>query len=637
MKSKKNLILTVIVFSYAFLKVNDTQAQNMKWASSIGGEGSDISNSITTDASGNIYTTGLFQGTVDFDPSASVFNLTSIGNDDVFITKQDASGNFKWAKQIGGQGFERGNSIITDDAGNIYTTGYFDGTADFNPNSGVFNLTADGQINVFISKLDENGNFIWAKNYGGSYGFGSSISIDNVGNIYTCGSFTGTVDFDPNAGTNNLTSFGEKDIFICKLNSGGNFVWVKQMGGIKSDYCNDISIDNAAGGIYTTGYFESTADFNPSTSSTFNLTSKSEYDCFISKLDTAGKFTWAKSIGGVNWEIAKAITTDLNGNVYTTGNFSETVDFDPNQGVFNLISSEGSNDIFILKLNTTGNFVWAKQMGGTSTDEGNSIITDALGNLYTTGYFRQTADFNPNSGIFNLNSAGGFDAFVSKLDGDGNFIWAKSIGSFNSDYGKDIILKGDALTVIGSYQETVDFDPNLDVFNLTSNGVEDAFVLRLNLCAARVTISQKTLTANQQQGATYQWINCDNKQAIIGENKRIFTPKSTGNYSVIVSTSSCSDTSSCVNVSLTGVNNAKTSSFKISIYPNPNNGKFVLEANGINTKYDITITDILGKLVYSQQNQNPKSEIDLSVKTNGTYFIQIKTENEVFNQKVIVH
>lgn len=635
--NKKNSLQTVIVFIYFFVTGDYTQAQNMKWASSFGGIGSDISNSITTDAAGNIYTTGFFQSTVDFDPGVGVFNLTSKGNEDIFITKQDASGDFKWAKQLSGQGFERGNAITTDAAGNIYTTGYFDGTVDFNPSSGVFNLTAEGQINVFISKLDENGNFVWAKSFGGSYGLGSSLTTDNVGNIYMCGSFTQTVDFDPNAGTNNLTSFGETDIFICKLNSGGNFIWARQMGGLQYDYCKDISIDISTGGVYTTGYFESTADFNPSNNATFNITSQSEYDCFISKLDTAGNFTWAKSIGGVNWEIPKGITTDLKGNVYITGHFSETVDFDPNQGVSNLISSEGSNDVFILKLNTIGNFVWAKKMGGPSTDEANAIITDALGNLYTTGYFRQTADFNPNSSVFNLNSAGGFDAFISKLDGDGNFIWAKSIGSFNSDYGKDIVVKGDALTVLGSYQETVDFDPNLDIFNLTSNGVEDAFIIRLNPCAARVTISQKTLTASQQQGATYQWINCDNKQPISGENKRIFTPKSTGNYSVIVSSSSCSDTSSCINVSLTGVNNPISSSVTISIYPNPNNGKFVIESNEINSNYDIIITDMIGKLVFEQHNQNQKSEIDLGVITSGSYFIQIKTENDVINQRLIIH
>ena len=121
-------------------------------------------------ASGAIYTTGFFSATVDFDPGAGVFNLTSAGSGDIFISKLDASGNFVWAKQMGGIAYDKCYSIAIDTAGSgaLYTTGVFEGTADFDPGAGTLNLTPAGQYDIFISKLDSSGNFVWAKRIGGT-------------------------------------------------------------------------------------------------------------------------------------------------------------------------------------------------------------------------------------------------------------------------------------------------------------------------------------------------------------------------------------------------------------------------------------------------------------------------------------
>src|SRR5262249_36288313 len=160
--------------------------------------------SIAVDASGNVYTTGYFTGTADFDPDAGVFNLTAAGSFDIFVSKLSASGNFVWAKVMGGGSDDLGQSISVDASGNVCTTGYFTGTADFDPGAGVFNLTAAGYYDIFVSKLDASGNFAWAKAIGGTGGDeGYSIAIDSSGNVYTTGAFGGTVDFDPNAGVFN--------------------------------------------------------------------------------------------------------------------------------------------------------------------------------------------------------------------------------------------------------------------------------------------------------------------------------------------------------------------------------------------------------------------------------------------------
>ena len=135
-------------------------------AKQMGGTGSDYGNSIVLDGSGNVYTTGFFEAAVDFDPGVGVANLTSTGAWDVFINKLDASGNFLWAKKLGGVGNDVAYSIALDGSGNIYTTGFFEGTADFDPGIGVVNLTSAGGWGIFISKLDASGNFLWAKQLG---------------------------------------------------------------------------------------------------------------------------------------------------------------------------------------------------------------------------------------------------------------------------------------------------------------------------------------------------------------------------------------------------------------------------------------------------------------------------------------
>src|SRR5690348_8520371 len=155
---KKNLLLFILcIFSIQGLL---GQAPAWTWAKGIGGTGNDYGTSITSDIYGNTYTTGIFEGTADFDPGPGVYSLTSVGLQDIFICKTDAMGNFVWAKAIGGVNNDVGYSISLDHFGNLYTTGYFSGTVDFNPNSGTFNLTAVGNKDCFICKLDTSGNFI---------------------------------------------------------------------------------------------------------------------------------------------------------------------------------------------------------------------------------------------------------------------------------------------------------------------------------------------------------------------------------------------------------------------------------------------------------------------------------------------
>ena len=315
---------------------------------------------------------------------------------------------------------ERGQSISVDASGNVYTTGYFWSVADFDPGPGIFNLTAAGARDIFVSKLNSSGNFLWAKQIGGiAYDVGYSVALHLSGSqdVYTTGSFRDTVDFDPGPGVFNLTAVGAEDIFISRLDSAGNFVWAKQIGGISSDVGLSTAIDDS-GNVITTGTFQGTVDFNPDTG-IFNLISGGNLDIFISKLNASGNFVWAKQIGGAALDAAYSIALYPSGNenIYTTGSFRNTVDFDPGPGVFNLTATSASfSDIFILRLDGSGNFVWVKAAGGANDDIGRSLAFDASGYLHVAGYFASPSISFGSSTLINDTTDNTYDVFIARLD-----------------------------------------------------------------------------------------------------------------------------------------------------------------------------------------------------------------------------
>ena len=463
----KNLSLYFIVLFSLSLKA---QNLNYQWAAGMGGTGYDQGNSIAVDASGNVYTTGNFWGTVDFDPGAGISILTSNGNEGSFVQKLDASGNFLWAKAFAGSFGVRGNSIVLDASGNVYTTGYFVGTVDFDPGAGTSMLISNGSSDIFVQKLDAAGNFLWAKGFGGtSFDRGNSIAVDASGNVYATGYFIGTVDFDPGTGTSMLTSNGSLDIFVQKLDSSGNFAWAKAFGGTSGD--RGISIANDAfGNVYTTGSFYGTADFDPG-AGTSMLTSAGGTDSFVQKLDSLGNFGWAKAFGGTSDDGVNSIAVDASGNVYTTGRFARTVDFDPGAGT-SMLTANANDDVFVQKLDALGNFVWAKAFGGIGNDAGLSIAVDASENVYTTGYFDLTS--------------GGRDIFIQKLNASGNFawahgnfFWAKTFGGPSEDRGISIAVDAsENVYTTGVFANTADFDPGAGTSMLTSNRYTDIFVAK---------------------------------------------------------------------------------------------------------------------------------------------------------------
>ncbi len=409
------------------LKLN--ASGNFEWAVQTRGWSSNMAElAITCDATGNVFVTGHFLDSTDFDPSASTYNLVSNGGRDIFIWHLNTNGNFVWAKNIGSTASsitseDIGYDIKVDNWGNIYTIGSFALTADFDPGPGTVTLNAGPYCDIFILKLNANGDYVYAKNIGGfNYCIGRSIAIDALGNLYATGSFSDTVDFDPGAGIFNLIAprsnqfvASDPDIFILKLDSSGNFIWAQNFGSIKEDIGQTIHVDDN-GNVYTAGIFEQTVDFQWGTN-TFNLTVSLYEDMFVLKSDSSGNFIWAKQIHSSSfYDGVNGITADTAGNVYVTGSFAGTVDLDPGIDSFFVSTPSSSSDIFILKLDANGNFLWGNSAGGTATDVGEQILLDATGNIFTVGSFTGTTDFDFNSGSYNLTAPGFFqNVFVLKM------------------------------------------------------------------------------------------------------------------------------------------------------------------------------------------------------------------------------
>ncbi len=458
----------------------NAQAPNWQWARGVGGLVDDMGLNVAIDQFDNVYTTGYYSGTVDFDPGAGIFNLTASGGTDVYILKLDNAGNFIWAKSIGGLTADVGRSIAFDNTGNVYLTGGFSGTVDFDPGAGTFNVVATGSDDVFILKLNSSGNFIWARAMGGlNSDMGRGIAIDGNENIYTTGSFGATADFDPGVGIFNLNAVGLDDIYIAKLDSAGNLVWAKAMGSPGPDYGKSIAIDDN-GNIYTIGEFEGAADFDPGAGN-FNLTATSgATNIFISKLDNSGSFVWAKGMIGLAAATGTTIALDASNNIYTTGFFMGTFDLDPGTATHNVTSFDAEEDVFISKLDNAGNYQWAKTFGGMSTDVSNSIALDDSANIYITGGFRFTVDFDPSIGIYNLTPNGIVSIYISKLDSSGNFIFATKAGGTNSDVGRGIaIANSGAVYITGSFgSPSISFGANT-ITNGSASGNWDAFIAKL--------------------------------------------------------------------------------------------------------------------------------------------------------------
>ena len=522
-----------------------------------------------------------------------------------------------WIESAGGADWDYGLGIVTDTDGNAYVTGSFELTADF----GAYALTSNGEEDIYVAKMDTEGNWLWAESVGGDlYDFGYYICSDAYNDIYVAGSFTNTVTF----GSTTLTSNGDRDIFVAKIDSDGNWLWAKNVGGNSNDYgyyiCND-SYDN----IYVTGVFKESANFG-----SHNLTSNGDYNIFVAKMDLDGNWLWARGVGEDTDDFSNSICSDVNGNVYVTGVFEGSTNF----GSHN-VSSNGDYDIFIAKIDTDGNWLWAENAGGSGYDSGNSICSGVDGNIYLTGQITGSANF----GTFNLTSNGGYDIFVTKMDTDGNWLWAESTGATDHDFGNSICTDSSGnVFLTGGFGETVNFGST----TLVAHGGRDLFVSQIDPSTGNWLWAVEAGSVSNDKGYSID-TDIDDNIFVTGHfvgtvHIGSFNVTSNGEYDVFVA--KFSGTSSADN-------NIIPNDSEISNYPNPFNPETTINYSlKEDSNVSLNIYNIKGQkvkqLISEQLSAGQHSVMwngrDINGKQvgSGIYFYKFKTRNYEKTKRMVL-
>ncbi len=325
--------------------------------------------------------------------------------------------------------------------------------------------------------------------------YGTGTATDPSGNIYVTGTFQGKVDFNPGSGKTFLTGEGQGSAFVAKYASNGAFQWAVKLGTQTEQIASSpigvsgrIAVDSA-GNVYTTGMFNATSDFAPSDGILGDID--------IVKLNTNGKTVWEHGIGGFGLDAGFGIALDASNNVFVTGTFSLSADFDPSGKTYTL-TSDGLLDAFIAKYSSAGNFLWARGIGGSDVDTGFAVaVSPITGQSYITGTMTSgSANFYDGAGNSSqiLTQSGSSGAFVIKLTAGGNLGFARSIAGNGSSFAEGFgiaVDPGNDIFLCGAFSGTVDFDPSSAVVDLTPIQATDGFLTKLSGGAGNFLITKR--------------------------------------------------------------------------------------------------------------------------------------------------
>ena len=416
------------------------------WSKWYGGTGSDSGKGVAVDSGGNVIVAGQYQGIVNFGagPVTSYTNPASGPTIDVYVAKYSSSGSPVWSRSIGGDGSDAANAVAVDSSGNTVVTGYQGSTsADY----GAGTLGTRGGLDAFVAKYSSTGGYVWARTVGGAgTDVGMGVALDGAGNAFVTGYFEQSADFGGGA----LVSAGVKDVFLVKYSSTGAHVWSKRIGGTGYDLGEAVAVDGS-GNVVVAGYFQGTIDCGGGP-----LTSAGLGDMFVAKYSATGQHLWSKRFGGTGDDYVHGIAVDGSGDVFLTGQFTNTIDFGGPA-----LTSAGYEDIFLAKISgASGGYLWSKRFGSaTRTDAGYGVAVDGSGNVAITGFFAYGVDFGGGTLI-----AQDSDIFVAKYDPAGTYISSRRYGdpagspSPTGQFGDAIAMSsGGNVFITGHYLGTLDF------------------------------------------------------------------------------------------------------------------------------------------------------------------------------------
>lgn len=643
----------LLLLSSSILSNLNAQGLNFEWDRNIGGPTQfDEVNSIDHDANENVFTAGEFRNTSDFDPGPGDLNLTSDYFYSAYVHKMDANGNLEWVNILNGPNSQsRAFSVRVNDMGDVFLLGVFTDSADFDPGPGVDMRTSQGTGDIFLWKFNNQGDYQWVQTFANNQIHNNQrgeIAIDDQNNLYLTGSFRGTVDFDPGSAQLNIPSSSANRVgmYTAKLDSSGALIWARGFGpqSTGSIFGSGIAVD-ASGNVLVTGMNGGAiVDMDPG-AGVFNLTSTGASDIFVLKLDAIGQFIWARGIGGSGafQEEGRRIKATGNGGAYVMGVFSGMVDFDPGVGTESLTANY--YDVFVLKLDQNGDFIWVGSFTGGDTDDGYGFAIDDQENLYITGRYDTDLDLDPGPGthIVSTNGGGATDVFLCKLNSGGQFVWGYSLGAQFSD-GPCYITRTalNNIYVAGRFHTLFDSDPGPGNSNLSSNGSLDVFIAKLSEQVVLGIQDATPLGIREEDGlllatgpqGTYRWLDCQQNMAPIrGASNPTYSPLSMGEYAVERNINGQIDTSFCVPVLKTDPN--KEELFQhVLLYPNPVTERINLDLGSLQT-VNLEIYDAKGALLFQYKNlEGGIHTFDFSLQP-GLYILQLENQGKRERFKIL--
>lgn len=451
------------------------QTSSWKWARNGLGDAYDEAYNVTTDLNGNVIAVGYFASDSIVFGNVTLYNF-SPGNDDAFIVKYDSSGNFIWARGIGGTGDDKSYSVATDASGNVFVAGNF-----YSPviTIGSYTFTNAGNVgDIFIVKYDAAGTLLWATKEGGpGLEVPHAIIIDGSNNMIIGGQFASqSITF----GTTTLNLVGSIDAFVVKYNSSGGVVWAKSAGSGGNDMTYSIAADINED-IIATGTFTGNATFGSIT-----LSTNGSGDIFLAKFDAGtGAVLWASKTGGNTQDEGRCVRLDVYNNIYLSGFFQSDV-MTVGSVTLNNFFTAGNNNGFIAKYNSNGNGIWAHAINGQSKVTGLALSGT---HVYGCGSFNHDS---LNYGGYTLFQNGSSDFFITHCDTSGNSRWAmyQTAGGGSSENANKIDADAWGNVVVAGFIKS---DPvTFGTTTLNSGGNFDMFVARMGGSPTGITSLENT-------------------------------------------------------------------------------------------------------------------------------------------------